>query len=63
MYGWKIPEGTITHNWTGLRDAVQDHISALNWGYRVQLREKQVCYLYLVSTLFHCPFIIEEQNT
>lgn len=61
MYGWKIPEGTITHNWTGLRDAVQDHISALNWGYRVQLREKQVTYINSYGE-FTGPFEITATN-
>ena len=42
MFGWKIPAGEITHNWKAMKDGIQDHIGALNWGYRVQLREKQV---------------------
>ena len=51
MYGWKIPEGEVTHNWKLLRDGVQDHIASLNWGYRVQLREREV-----IS--FHFPCFI-----
>ncbi|KAK6024088.1 thioredoxin and glutathione reductase, partial [Ostertagia ostertagi] len=42
MFGWKIPEGEINHSWENLKNGVQDHISSLNWGYRVQLREKQI---------------------
>uniref|UniRef100_A0A1I7XS38 Glutaredoxin domain-containing protein n=1 Tax=Heterorhabditis bacteriophora TaxID=37862 RepID=A0A1I7XS38_HETBA len=42
MFGWRIPEGEISHNWTSLRNSIQDHIASLNWGYRVQLREKMV---------------------
>uniref|UniRef100_A0A0K0D4R2 Glutaredoxin domain-containing protein n=1 Tax=Angiostrongylus cantonensis TaxID=6313 RepID=A0A0K0D4R2_ANGCA len=45
MFGWKIPDGEIAHNWMTLKNGVQDHIAALNWGYRVQLREKQVTYI------------------
>ncbi|KAH7726881.1 thioredoxin reductase 1 [Aphelenchoides avenae] len=40
-FGWKIPEGEVHLNWAKLKDAVQDHIGSLNWGYRVQLREKK----------------------
>ena len=34
-----------THDWEKLVTAVQNHIGSLNWGYRVQLREKRVTYL------------------
>ncbi len=34
-----------THSWTVLKDRVQDHIRSLNFGYRVQLREKGITYL------------------
>ncbi|VDM94917.1 unnamed protein product [Thelazia callipaeda] len=44
-YGWEIPEGEKVLNWDKLKNAVQDHIASLNWGYRVQLREKSVTYL------------------
>ncbi|CAJ0953324.1 unnamed protein product, partial [Mesorhabditis belari] len=44
-FGWKLPEGEIGHNWKLMRDGIQDHIGSLNWGYRVQLREKKVDYL------------------
>lgn len=42
-YGW---EGVtdIKHNWETMRTNVQDHIKGLNFGYRVQLREKGVTY-------------------
>jgi thioredoxin/glutathione reductase (selenoprotein) len=44
-YGWQIPEGQIKHNWEKMRNNVQDYIASLNWGYRVQLREKSVDYV------------------
>ncbi|KAI1714003.1 pyridine nucleotide-disulfide oxidoreductase domain-containing protein [Ditylenchus destructor] len=45
-FGWQLPENAEprTHNWVKMKDAIQDHIAGLNWGYRVQLREKQVTY-------------------
>ena len=30
--------------WNELVEAIQNHIGSLNWGYRVQLREKSVTY-------------------
>jgi len=44
-FGWEIPEGQITHNWSKMVEEIQNHIGGLNWGYRVALREKQVTYL------------------
>ena len=32
-------------NWDKLKQGVQDHIGSINWGYRVQLREKKVEYI------------------
>ncbi|VDL81571.1 unnamed protein product [Nippostrongylus brasiliensis] len=61
MFGWKLPEGEITHNWVALKNAVQDHISSLNWGYRVQLREKQVTYINSYGC-FTGPFEISATN-
>ncbi|KAL4225826.1 thioredoxin reductase [Mactra antiquata] len=42
-FGWEVPEN-IKHNWETMRNAIQDHIGGLNWGYRVQLRDKKVDY-------------------
>ncbi|GMS96159.1 hypothetical protein PENTCL1PPCAC_18334 [Pristionchus entomophagus] len=45
-FGWKLPpKSEITHDWKTLKQNVQDHIASLNWGYRVQLREKTVTYV------------------
>jgi pyruvate/2-oxoglutarate dehydrogenase complex dihydrolipoamide dehydrogenase (E3) component len=44
-YGWAVPEIKVEHDWAKLVQAVQDHIGSLNWGYRVQLRDKKVAYL------------------
>uniref|UniRef100_A0AC34GS80 Thioredoxin reductase n=1 Tax=Panagrolaimus sp. ES5 TaxID=591445 RepID=A0AC34GS80_9BILA len=49
-FGWQIPEGEIKHSWTKMKDAIQDYIGSLNWGYRVQLREKSVTYLNSYAT-------------
>ncbi|KAL3982807.1 Thioredoxin reductase 1 [Acanthocheilonema viteae] len=49
-FGWEIPEGTIKLNWHQLRNAVQNHIASLNWGYRVQLKEKSVTYMNSYAT-------------
>ncbi len=43
-FGWENLDAG-THNWTKLKDNVQDHIRGLNFGYRVALREKGVTYL------------------
>jgi len=42
-YGWKVEEGT-QHDWGKMVGAIQDHVRSLNWGYKVQLREKKVKY-------------------
>eukprot|EP00606_Chrysophyceae_sp_TOSAG23-5_P000187 GSChrysophyteH2.ASY1.ANO1.484.1 assembled CDS len=42
-YGW---EGEAPkHNWSTLRQNVQDHIKGLNFGYKVALREEGITYL------------------
>ncbi|XP_063397823.1 thioredoxin reductase 1, cytoplasmic-like [Mytilus trossulus] len=43
QFGWEIPEN-VKHSWDKMKNAIQDHIGSLNWGYRVQLREKKVDY-------------------
>ena len=35
----------MEHDWGKLVGGVQDHIGSLNWGYRVQLRDKGVKYI------------------
>lgn len=35
----------VKHDWDKLVTGVQDHIGSLNWGYRVQLRDKNVKYI------------------
>ncbi len=41
-YGWALPEAKIEHDWSKLVQEVQNHVGSLNWGYRVQLRDKKV---------------------
>uniref|UniRef100_A0A0M3KCD4 thioredoxin-disulfide reductase (NADPH) n=1 Tax=Anisakis simplex TaxID=6269 RepID=A0A0M3KCD4_ANISI len=43
-FGWSIQSADKKLNWEKMKNAIQDHIAALNWGYRVQLRERQVTY-------------------
>ncbi|XP_059153784.1 thioredoxin reductase 1, cytoplasmic-like isoform X2 [Physella acuta] len=43
-FGWEVPD-KVHHNWSTMRNAIQDHIGSLNWGYRVQLRDKKVNYV------------------
>ncbi|XP_077996537.1 thioredoxin reductase 2, mitochondrial-like [Glandiceps talaboti] len=43
-YGWNI-NGNPTISWPTLVEGVQNHVKSLNWGHRVQLRDKKVEYL------------------
>lgn len=51
-YGWNVSasSGAITHDWSKLVSAVQDHIASLNFGYRVALRDKGVKYENALGT-------------
>lgn len=50
-YGWEIGENPeIKLNWQTLVQGIQDHIGSLNWGYRVQLRERKITYLNAFAT-------------
>ncbi|XP_012935347.1 thioredoxin reductase 1, cytoplasmic isoform X1 [Aplysia californica] len=49
-FGWEVPE-KVNHNWQKMREAVQDHIGSMNWGYRVQLRDKKVSYVNAYAQL------------
>uniref|UniRef100_A0AC35U1N5 Thioredoxin reductase 1, cytoplasmic n=1 Tax=Rhabditophanes sp. KR3021 TaxID=114890 RepID=A0AC35U1N5_9BILA len=44
-FGWDVCTENVTLNWVKMKDAVNDHIAALNWGYKVALREKKATYL------------------
>jgi len=44
-YGWQVDKAQVNHDWSKMVTEVQNHIGALNWGYRVALREKSVQYL------------------
>merc|ERR1712159_798985 len=48
-YGWSKPDEG--HNWETMVQAIQDHIRSLNWGYKVQLRRKNVKYYNKFATL------------
>ncbi|XP_064826751.1 thioredoxin reductase 2, mitochondrial-like [Oncorhynchus masou masou] len=49
-YGWQIP-GPISHDWSTMAEAVQNHVRSLNWGHRVQLQDKEVKYLNVKGSL------------
>ncbi|VDN32585.1 unnamed protein product [Gongylonema pulchrum] len=49
-FGWQVPAGEIKLDWERMKSAVQDHIASLNWGYRVQLRERSVTYMNSYAT-------------
>ena len=49
-YGWSVPEEPA-HDWEELVGNVQDHIRSLNFGYRVQLRDRKVTYLNALGSL------------
>ena len=42
-YGWKVPEN-LKHDWGEMVGAIQNHVRSLNWGYKVQLRQKNIKY-------------------
>ncbi|XP_062500588.1 thioredoxin reductase 1, cytoplasmic-like isoform X2 [Corticium candelabrum] len=44
-YGWKVEEERPELVWSQLLSTVQGHIKSLNWGHRVQLKDKNVTYL------------------
>ncbi|XP_038054718.1 thioredoxin reductase 2, mitochondrial-like isoform X2 [Patiria miniata] len=48
-YGWKVPTD-INHSWEEMVEAVQNHVRSLNWGHRVQLKDKRVEYLNAKGT-------------
>ncbi|XP_054718869.1 thioredoxin reductase 2, mitochondrial-like [Uloborus diversus] len=43
-YGWNFDESKIIHDWGTLKDAILGHVRSLNWGHRVQLKQKNVDY-------------------
>lgn len=42
-FGWTFDE-KVRHEWSTLREAIQNYIGSLNWGYKVSLRENAVTY-------------------
>ncbi|XP_033748831.1 thioredoxin reductase 2, mitochondrial-like [Pecten maximus] len=43
-YGWDVPE-SVNNDWEKMCGAVQNYVKSLNWGHRVQLKDKNVEYL------------------
>ncbi|XP_073228349.1 thioredoxin reductase 1, cytoplasmic-like isoform X2 [Porites lutea] len=50
LYGWSYDE-KVDHEWATLRENVQNHIGSLNWGYRVELRDKKILYKNVTGKL------------
>jgi thioredoxin reductase (NADPH) len=48
-YGHQVPTN-VTHDWATLMAAVRDYIGSLNFGYRVQVREKGIEYINAYGT-------------
>jgi len=60
-YGWGVADGKhggAAHDWSKMVSAVQDHISSLNFGYRVSLKEKNVNYKNMLGS-FLDPHTLE----
>uniref|UniRef100_A0ABI7XA72 thioredoxin-disulfide reductase (NADPH) n=1 Tax=Felis catus TaxID=9685 RepID=A0ABI7XA72_FELCA len=43
-FGWEYGQ-QVKHNWETMTEAIQNHISSLNWGHKLSLREKSVDYV------------------
>lgn len=50
-FGWDTPEEKAKHDWSKMVTAIQEHIGSLNWGYKVQLREKKVIFCIIFGIL------------
>ncbi|KAK2166511.1 hypothetical protein LSH36_38g02016 [Paralvinella palmiformis] len=49
-FGWNVPD-SLTINWDILSQAIQMHIKSINWGHRLQLKDKNVTYLNAIGYL------------
>ncbi|KAG8201737.1 hypothetical protein JTE90_012797 [Oedothorax gibbosus] len=56
-YGWNV-EDNVTHDWDTLQTSIASYIRSLNWGHRVQLKQKNVDY-YNAKGRFISPQEIE----
>ncbi|MEE6504333.1 hypothetical protein FKM82_005150 [Ascaphus truei] len=48
-YGWNIPH-PAQHDWSTMAQAVQNYVKSLNWGHRVQLKDKKVTYFNMKAS-------------
>uniref|UniRef100_A0A6S8ENN2 Thioredoxin reductase n=1 Tax=Aplanochytrium stocchinoi TaxID=215587 RepID=A0A6S8ENN2_9STRA len=62
-FGWKFsnPENQPTHDWEEMVTSITNYIRSLNFGYRVQLRDKKVEYVNKLGK-FLDPHTIEVQK-
>ena len=44
-YGWNPHDTKLTHDWTVLRDNIQNHIKASNFGYNSKMKELEIDYV------------------
>lgn len=56
-YGWNVNE-KIEHSWETLQNNVLQYIKSLNWGHRIQLKEKNVDYYNAIGTFINQHTII-----
>ncbi|XP_065176831.1 thioredoxin reductase 2, mitochondrial-like [Sycon ciliatum] len=47
--GWNVPDD-VSHDWSTLCGNVNNYIRSLNWGYRVQLKDKAIDYINAYGT-------------
>ena len=64
-FGWQVGGDGVTHNWSVLVEAVQNHVKSLNWGYRTALSDKNVKYLNAYGELIdeHTIKVINQSIT
>ena len=44
-YGWKPSDTVLKHDWETLRNNIQDHIKAINFGYKSKMSELDIDYV------------------
>ncbi|XP_065583835.1 thioredoxin reductase 1, cytoplasmic-like [Artemia franciscana] len=62
-FGWNTPD-KVKHDWNKMVEKIQVHIKSLNWGYRVQLRDKKVDYINAYASFLdpHTLKTVDKRN-
>ncbi|CAC5419494.1 TXNRD [Mytilus coruscus] len=50
VFGWNVPTD-VQLDWNKMSELVQNYVKSLNWGHRVQLKDKNVEYINAYGTL------------